>query len=104
VIVRGVTSGASSVSIGQESACAVINGGAQCWGSNNLGTGLNETVLTPHQVLGLTSGVTQIAVGPLSACAIVDGGAQCWGSNTSGQLGNGGAVDEFQATPVAGFP
>jgi alpha-tubulin suppressor-like RCC1 family protein len=105
VPVSGVTSGASKVAVGQSSACAIIGGAAQCWGSGTaLGIGASDLELQPVQVVGLTSGVTDLAVGQTSACAVVHGAIRCWGLNTAGQLGNGGAVDEFQATPVPGFP
>ena len=61
-------------------------------------------MVTPTPVRGLTAGVTEITVGIASACALLFGGVECWGTNTAGQLGNGGAVDDFQATPVPGFP
>jgi alpha-tubulin suppressor-like RCC1 family protein len=102
-----VPGGASSVAVGEGSACAIVDGGAMCWGSPAGGLGIgpaNGYVLVPTQVVGLTAGVTDITVGEASTCAVVDGGVRCWGNNTAGQLGNGGAVDEFQATPVPGFP
>jgi hypothetical protein len=55
-------------------------------------------------VTGLSNGVTSLAVGLDSACAVVDDAIQCWGFNGFGALGNGGALDDFVATPVPGFP
>ncbi len=96
---------ASKVAVGQVSACAVVAGSALCWGvPPALGNGslLSAELATP--VVGLTSGVTDVAVGVASGCAVVNGAVDCWGWNPSGQLGNGGAVNELLATPVAGFP
>lgn len=103
--VVGLSSGVSSISASVDYSCAVVNGGAQCWGYNNygqLGNGSRDDVATPTQVSGLTSGVTTIAAGlDLHTCAIVNGGAKCWGYNYLGQLGNGetGSMDP-QTTPV----
>jgi alpha-tubulin suppressor-like RCC1 family protein len=106
VPVSNIGSGASQVSVGAQTACAIVGGGAVCWGSGPLGSNLLPEIQNdfPAGVTGLGSGVSAIATGLLSACAIVNQNVQCWGLNTAGQIGNGGAIDESVPTPVAGFP
>jgi alpha-tubulin suppressor-like RCC1 family protein len=93
VAASGMTSGATSVSIGQSSStCAVVSGAAFCWGSNSFGgLGNNSTTqsLVPVSVSDLNSGVTQISTGSGFACAVVSGHAYCWGANTVGETGQG---------------
>lgn len=100
IAVTGASSGATQVAIGQQTACAIVSGGVQCWGAQALGSGTTGTESAPVPVTGLSTGATSIAVGAGSACAVVNGGVRCWGYNTAGQLGNGGAVNAFQPTPV----
>src|SRR4051794_7007948 len=40
-VVSGLTSGVTSISVGQVTACAVQNGAAKCWGYGYLGDGSN---------------------------------------------------------------
>ncbi|MEO8457612.1 MAG: hypothetical protein ABI559_07370 [Chloroflexota bacterium] len=100
---------ATSVASGGNFSCAVTgDGGAKCWGIDDigqLGTGSatapdvcnNDSSSdypcskTPVDVTGLTSGVRDIAAGQNHACAIIDpdGGVKCWGANQFGQLGGG---------------
>ena len=106
--VAGLSSGVSRIAAGVNYSCAVVNGGARCWGYNNygqLGTGDTVATTTPAPVSGLSGGVTEIAVSQdpeyQHTCAIVNGGAKCWGYNYLGQLGN----DEYgsvtpETTPV----
>jgi alpha-tubulin suppressor-like RCC1 family protein len=104
--VTGISSGATTVSVGQTSACAVVGGGAQCWGLGPIGNGFGPITVypTPQKVAGLASGVTNVSVAAWFACAIAQGDVRCWGFNTDGELGNGGAVDAFEPTPVPVFP
>jgi len=82
---------ASTVSTGDQDACAFLNDGtADCWGAGGdgqLGNGNLRDSQVPVAVKGL-SGVTSIATGSDSACAVADGGAACWGDNSSDQLGD----------------
>ncbi len=95
---------AQQISAGGQSrhACAIVNGGAQCWGYNydgQLGDGGFLDRTEPGPVYGLQTGVTAIVVGGYHTCAIVNGGVKCWGRNPDGELGNGGLDDS--AIPVA---
>ncbi len=106
VAVSGIEGGATEIAVGEYNACALVSGGAMCWGA---GTGVGDgTSLfeanTPQPVTGLSTGVTNIAVGSFSGCAVQDGGVQCWGLNTAGQLGNNGAVNALSPVLEAGFP
>jgi alpha-tubulin suppressor-like RCC1 family protein len=98
--------GVSQVSVSVTAACAVVSGGAQCWGVGPLGVDSPPGVsaISPDPVIGLGSGVTSVSVGVGSACAVAHGETYCWGLNSDGELGNGGSVDAFLPTPVAGFP
>ena len=92
VQVMGLTSGVTQISAGGSHTCAVVDGGAKCWGSDNngqLGSGNNSGSNTPQQVMGLTSGVTQISAGRAHTCAVAGGRALCWGRGDKGQLGRG---------------
>lgn len=92
VQVVGLTSGVTSISAGEESSCAVVNGQALCWGLNSfglLGDGTNNNSTTPVAVLGMTSGVGVIKTGRYFSCAIQNSTLQCWGFSSAGGLGNG---------------
>jgi len=111
VPVSGVTAGATQVSGGYGSTCAIISGAAKCWGSNldyTLGGGgsPSDEFHTPQAVVGLSSGVTAIAATCTDhACAVGSGGAVlCWGSG-SAALGNGDDLtDQASPYPVTSFP
>jgi alpha-tubulin suppressor-like RCC1 family protein/sugar lactone lactonase YvrE len=100
------------ISAGEFFTCAIVNGGVQCWGRNNmgqLGIGItNFTVnINPRQVFGLDAGagVTAIDSGVAHTCAIINGGVQCWGSNSSGQLGHGSSsAGNFTRPVIVNFP
>ena len=94
--------GAQEIASGAYHNCAIVNGGAQCWGDNaygELGDGTFERRSAPVPVRGLASGVTAIAAGGFHTCAIVNGGVKCWGRNPDGELGDGTVVTS--TTPVA---
>ncbi len=86
--------------------CAVINGGAFCWGQGNEGqfgngTSGNVTSATPVPVTGLESGVTHVSVATNHACAVQNGAARCWGNGGFGKLGDGDDDDRLTAvTPI----
>jgi alpha-tubulin suppressor-like RCC1 family protein len=96
-------SGVTSISAGDQYACAVLSGGgAMCWGYNSegmLGDGTTTDSPTPISVSGLT-GVLGVAAGNEHTCAALAGATfACWGNNQYGQLGNGGATRSVP-TPV----
>lgn len=97
----GSGSGVSAITTGSFHSCAIVNGGAWCWGDNDYGQ-LGDTTTTdsdtPVPVDGLATGVTAISAGSSHTCAIVGGAAKCWGEGTSGQLGDGSA---FASTPAS---
>jgi alpha-tubulin suppressor-like RCC1 family protein len=84
--VLGLT-GATTVSAGFGTACAVASGGIQCWGDNDsgqLGNYSTTSSSVPVTVAGIPSGATQVSCGVDQTCAVVAGGAQCWGSGALG--------------------
>lgn len=89
VLPRGVT----DVAIGHEHTCAVVDGGLQCWGSNEYGQlGLGragDPVKTPTKVSTLSGVATSVAAGWGTTCVILapNGALQCWGRNDLGQVG-----------------
>ena len=109
--VMSLTSGVTQISAGDFHTCALVNGGAQCWGSFFFGQLGNDQIrgsaksstLVPQQVTGLTSGVTQISAGRKHTCAVVAGRAVCWGKGASGQLGNNSDLDASTPRQVVGL-
>lgn len=105
VPVVGLPGPAQSVSIAAWHACAIVAGGAWCWGSGNegqLGTGGNTHSTTPVQPLGLASGVTLLRTAGSpelldATCAVHNGQLTCWGSGFSFRLGDGQTAS--RATP-----
>ncbi len=104
VAVSGLASGVTALAVGNPNhACALVNGGVQCWGYNfsgELGDGSSAASDVPVQVSGLTSGVEAIAAGYVDACALLTGGAQCWGNDSYGEVGNGEATENAISTPT----
>lgn len=103
VQVLGLTRGATEISSFGDATCAVVDGGAKCWGGNEsgqIGNASTTDAPQPVNVNGLTSGVTTVSVGETHACALVGGTVRCWGANGSGQLGNNSMAAQ-STTPVA---
>jgi alpha-tubulin suppressor-like RCC1 family protein len=101
--VLGLTSGVTAIAAGAYHTCAVVNGGAKCWGANDYGQlGNNSTIhsVVPIDVLGLSSNVTAIATGHRHSCALVAGGVKCWGFNGNALLGNNSSSDSLVPTQV----
>ncbi|MBI5566377.1 MAG: RCC1 repeat-containing protein [Chloroflexi bacterium] len=105
VDVSGLTSGVTAIAAGGGHTCAVVNGGAKCWGQGGTsGDGTNAQHNAPVDVSGLTSGVTAIAAGGGHTCArTLGGGVKCWGSNSSGQLGDGTTTGGLTPVDVSGL-
>jgi alpha-tubulin suppressor-like RCC1 family protein len=106
--VSGLTSGIVSVSVSNNSACALtVDGGVKCWGWNvygQLGDGTTIDRHSPVDVVGLGSGVSQIHVGMFNACALTTvGGVKCWGENNAGQVGDGTTTERLTPTDVVGL-
>jgi hypothetical protein len=91
-----------AVAAGASQTCAIVGGGAECWGQGNegqLGDNSLANSWVPVQVSNLTSGVQALSSGQDHTCAIVNGGAQCWGYDNWGQLGQGVGAG-YSAVPV----
>lgn len=96
--VSGLSSGVTDIFAGgmrSEHICALVSGGAYCWGYNafgQLGDGTTTTRNVPTAVLGYGtagSGVVSIAPSRYSGCLLLSNGTvKCWGFNSYGQLGD----------------
>lgn len=102
-LVAGVT-GAVEITVGQDHACARLEGGSVwCWGSNRdgqLGDGTTVTRAVPMPVVGLSS-VVSIAAGSNHTCAaLVDGSVRCWGDR---HWRSDSGLPEPTPVPIPGF-
>jgi alpha-tubulin suppressor-like RCC1 family protein len=110
-----------AVTVGYNHACAVVSGGKMwCWGSYFIGQLGNDLSLNegaawaaldngqrPVEVVaarGSTDKFTDalhVSAGMQFTCATrVNGTAWCWGSNNQGELGTGGASNDYILAPV----
>jgi alpha-tubulin suppressor-like RCC1 family protein len=108
VTVTGLESGVTDIAIGLKHTCAVVNGGALCWGNNERSQvgdqgSKGQCMRSPVQVPGLASGVTAIVAGNAHTCALVNGGVRCWGSNEEGQLGDNSTTERTVPVQVVGL-
>ena len=99
----GANRTATSLSVGENHACALLDDGSvKCWGRNNYGQlGMGNTTQIgdgPNEMgdflaavdLGTSRTATEIATGQHHSCALLDDGSvKCWGLNSYGQLGIG---------------
>ncbi len=106
VQVANLTGGVQAITGGNQFSCAVVNGAAWCWGSNDsgvLGDGTTTNRSAPVPVVGLSSGVQAVAADATHACALVNGGVQCWGYNGQGELGDNSTLSSSVPVPVSGL-
>lgn len=110
--VSGLSSGVTTIAVGQFHSCAVVGGGVKCWGFNSygeLGDGTSASRHTPVDVLvnpGGTplTGIMAIDAGAYHTCALTSGGGvKCWGLGTSGQLGDGSNANRYNPVDVSGL-
>ncbi len=83
VQVQGLPSGVQAITTSSKHSCAIANGAAYCWGSNNegqLGDGTRIDRLTAVPVLGLSDGVQSMSATSDETCAVRDGITYCWGT------------------------
>ncbi len=101
--VQGLAPGVQALAAGGLHTCALVNGGALCWGDNANGQ-LGDDSMTdspaPIPVHGLESGVQAIAASNNHSCAIVNGGLWCWGDDDSGDLGSDSDAGSRVPVPV----
>lgn len=81
-----IPSGVTSVAMGGQHTCAVVDGGLQCWGFLLFGDGDFKRLHKPLSVISAGQGVTAVAAA-LHTCVIVKGTLQCWGRNFHNQVG-----------------
>jgi alpha-tubulin suppressor-like RCC1 family protein len=81
-----IPSGVTAVAVGGQHACAVVNGGLQCWGFLLFRDDGFKTLYSPMPIIPEGQGVTAVAAG-LHTCVIVKASLQCWGRNFSNQVG-----------------
>lgn len=106
VQVVGLNGNVTAVAGGNNHTCAIVEGGAQCWGNNisgQLGNNSAGDSYAPVQVFSLTSGVSAIAAGYAHTCAIMLGKVWCWGGNYKGELGFGGTGNSSVPIQVSGL-
>jgi alpha-tubulin suppressor-like RCC1 family protein len=103
----------SDISAGGRHTCAVaVDGGAYCWGANDLGQlGMGADGSPQYSPVAVQSGAdfVDISAGYSHSCAVTDDGrAFCWGESRYGELGNnwkyeGGRPAENRPAGVTAF-
>ncbi|MEW5855294.1 MAG: hypothetical protein AB2A00_41340 [Myxococcota bacterium] len=95
-----------SMSLGEQHACAVLDGGnAYCWGANYAGQlgPLDGGVSDSKRAIKVNlSGVRGVAAGYVHTCFLLPTETRCYGSNNYGQTGNNGVVPTSFTTLVSG--
>jgi alpha-tubulin suppressor-like RCC1 family protein len=105
--VYGIASGATQVTAGDNSTCAIVGGVVQCWGAAETGH-LNRydrsvSGVPVTQVSLIANPASQIAAGIEHVCALLaDGSVRCWGSGKIGELGDNTFTyaTDVPATPI----
>jgi alpha-tubulin suppressor-like RCC1 family protein len=97
--------GVTSIGVGGDHTCLVVEGRVTCWGGNwggQVGVGpIADGPVGPTLVAGI-EGVNAIAAGMGRTCALTGGGlAWCWGGDEGGALGAGQELGASVA-PVQG--
>jgi hypothetical protein len=86
----------TSLSVGRNHACAVVDGNVWCWGSNEyaaIGVLPKGCFGTPQQVAISGAPIAEVGVGNEHTCArSTTGGVWCWGTNSAGQVAGLGSV------------
>ena len=104
-----ISSGATKISmgavtLGNNTVCAVVDGGVKCWGYGaNYAIGNNSTAnqFSPVTTIPASSGVIDIVGSNGSFCALFSNKSiKCWGSNVNGQLGLGHSSNVTVPTTV----
>lgn len=101
--VVGLPGPATAVTTGWWHSCAIVNGGAWCWGDNSwsqLGGFSGGSSPVPTPVSGMETGVTAISANYFNTCAVKLAKVHCWGSNNYGNLFNGYPGTSGSGTPV----
>ncbi len=97
---------ASSLTVGDEHGCALVEKTAMCWGQNDdgqLGVGTSSPSATAIAVRGL-AGAVALRAGSHHTCALLrNGTVSCWGKNDAHQLANGGTSISRSPVPVFGL-
>jgi len=104
--VTRLPSGVQAIAAGTDHTCALADGGAYCWGSNQhneLGSGVIETFTAMPRAVRSLSGITGVSLGTTHTCAVAGGGAWCWGADDQGQLGPGARSNEPLPRSVPGL-
>jgi alpha-tubulin suppressor-like RCC1 family protein len=109
--IDGTAAKATSIALGREATCAILEtGAARCWGYNGfggLGNGSQVDSAVPVDVTGIDGGNARaiaIDVGSGFSCALLDNGAvRCWGSNFNGTLGNNSMLQSSVPVAVSGI-
>ena len=104
-VLGGLSTGVTQISAGGDHTCAVVDGGAWCWGvgiSGQLGLAISGTSI-PMKINDLTNRVMQISAGDAHTCAVVEGAAKCWGTGSLGRLGDGMTTNRNTPQQVVGL-
>lgn len=99
----GGTSGATSVAVGSDFACALIVTSVKCWGDNSkgqLGQGNTSVTTDIVEVSGL-SDIKSITAGAQFACALdTSGSSYCWGDNSRNQISAGASIQSTRVPTI----